>query len=31
MKILSGTVFGGIAFFLLGFLVRGVLLMNFSM
>lgn len=31
MKILRGTVFGGIAFFLLGFLVWGVLLMNFSM
>ena len=31
MKILRGTVFGGIAFFLLGYLVWGVLLMNFSM
>ena len=31
MKILRGTVFGGIAFFLLGFLVWGVLLMDFSM
>ncbi len=31
MKILRGTVFGGIAFFLLGWLVWGVLLMDFSM
>ena len=31
MKILRGTVFGGIAFFLLGWLVWGILLMDFSM
>lgn len=31
MKILRGTIFGGIAFFLLGYLVWGVLLMDFSM
>lgn len=31
MKILRGTVLGGIAFFLLGFLMWGVLLANFSM
>ncbi|WP_346855900.1 hypothetical protein [uncultured Draconibacterium sp.] len=31
MKILRGTVFGGIAFFFLGFLVWGLLLMDFSM
>lgn len=30
MKILRGTVFGGIAFFLLGWLVWGILLMDFS-
>jgi len=30
MKILRGTVFGGIAFFFLGWLVWGVLLMDFS-
>ena len=29
MKILRGTVFGGIAYFLLGWLVYGILLMNF--
>jgi len=29
MKILRGTVFGGIAYFLLGWLVYGALLMNF--
>lgn len=31
MKILRGTIFGGIAFFLLGWLIWGVLLMDFSM
>lgn len=31
MKILRGTVFGGIAFFLLGWLIYGILLMDFSM
>ena len=31
MKILRGTVFGGIAFFLLGWLFWGILLMDFSM
>jgi hypothetical protein len=31
MKILRGTVFGGITFFFLGFLVWGILLMDFSM
>jgi hypothetical protein len=31
MKIFRGTVFGGIAFFLLGWLVWGILLMDFSM
>lgn len=31
MKILRGTVFGGITFFFLGFLVWGLLLMDFSM
>jgi hypothetical protein len=30
MKILRGTVFGGIAFFLLGWLMWGILLMDFS-
>ncbi|RIH64700.1 hypothetical protein D1164_13770 [Mariniphaga sediminis] len=30
MKILRGTVFGGIAFFLLGWLVYGILLMDYS-
>ena len=30
MKILRGTVFGGIAFFFLGWLVWGMLLMDFS-
>lgn len=30
MRILRGTVFGGIAFFFLGWLVWGVLLMDFS-
>lgn len=30
MKILRGTVFGGIAFFLLGWLVWGILLMDYS-
>ena len=30
MKLLRGTVFGGIAFFLLGWLVWGILLMDFS-
>jgi hypothetical protein len=30
MKILRGTVFGGIAFFFLGWLMWGILLMNFS-
>ncbi|MBN2892920.1 MAG: hypothetical protein JXL97_13720, partial [Bacteroidales bacterium] len=29
MKILRGTIFGGIAFFLLGWLVYGMLLMDF--
>ncbi len=29
MKILRGTVFGGIAYFLLGWLVWGILLMDF--
>jgi hypothetical protein len=29
MKILRGTIFGGIAFFLLGWLVYGILLMDF--
>ena len=29
MRILKGTVFGGIAFFLLGWLVYGILLMDF--
>lgn len=29
MKILRGTIFGGIAYFLLGWLVYGILLMNF--
>lgn len=29
MKILRGTIFGGIAFFLLGWLVWGILLMDF--
>lgn len=29
MKILRGTIFGGIAYFLLGWLVWGILLMNF--
>ena len=31
MKILRGTVLGGIAFFFLGWLVWGILLMDFSM
>lgn len=31
MKILKGTVFGAIAFFFLGWLVWGILLMDFSM
>ena len=31
MKILRGTIFGGIAFFLIGWLVWGILLMDFSM
>jgi hypothetical protein len=31
MKILKGTLFGGIAYFLLGWLVYGILLMDFSM
>ena len=31
MKMLRGTVFGGIAFFLLGWLIYGLLMMNFSM
>lgn len=31
MKILRGTIVGGIAFFLLGWLIWGVLLMDFSM
>ncbi len=31
MKILRGTVFGSIVFFLLGWLVWGILLMDFSM
>jgi hypothetical protein len=31
MKILRGTVFGGIAFFLLGWLIFGILMMDFSM
>lgn len=31
MKLLRGTLFGGIAFFLLGWFVWGVLLMDFSM
>ncbi|MCK3685971.1 hypothetical protein [Maribellus sp. YY47] len=31
MKILRGTVFGAIAFFFLGWLVWGILLMDFSM
>jgi len=30
-KILRGTLFGGIAYFLLGWLVYGILLMDFSM
>lgn len=30
MKILRGTVFGGIAYFLLGWLVYGILLMDYS-
>lgn len=30
MKILRGTIFGGIAFFFLGWLVWGILLMDFS-
>ena len=30
MKIIRGTIFGGIAFFLLGWLVWGILLMDFS-
>ena len=30
MKILRGTIFGGIAYFLLGWLVYGILLMDFS-
>ena len=31
MKILRGTLFGGIAFFFLGWLVWGILLMNYTM
>ncbi|MBN1985372.1 MAG: hypothetical protein JW761_03655 [Prolixibacteraceae bacterium] len=31
MKILRGTIFGGIAFFLLGWVVYGILLMDFMM
>ena len=31
MKILRGTIFGGIAFFLLGWLIFGILMMDFSM
>ena len=31
MKILRGTIFGGIAFFLLGWLIYGILMMDFSM
>ncbi|MCE4566800.1 hypothetical protein INQ51_20935 [Maribellus sp. CM-23] len=31
MKILKGTIFGAIAFFFLGWLVWGILLMDFSM
>lgn len=31
MKILRGTILGGITFFFLGWLVWGILLMNFSM
>jgi hypothetical protein len=30
MKILRGTIFGGIAYFLLGWLVYGILMMDFS-
>lgn len=30
MKILKGTVFGGIAYFLLGWLIYGILLMDFA-
>jgi hypothetical protein len=31
MKILRGTIFGGIAFFLLGWLIYGILMMDYSM
>ncbi|WP_340112002.1 hypothetical protein [Maribellus mangrovi] len=31
MRLLRGTIFGGIAFFFLGWLVWGILLMDFSM
>lgn len=31
MKILKGTLFGGIAYFLLGWLVYGILMMDFSL
>jgi hypothetical protein len=30
MKLLKGTLFGGIAYFLLGLLVYGILLMDFN-